>query len=276
MKKRYQIDNIVSFVIIVVSAVLMVVPLYFTILNAFKPNAEIAANIAAWPIQPTLDNFVKVWKRLDFPMIFSNTLIITVGSAIGCVVFSGMLGYWIARHVNWFTKTWNALLLCGMCVPFQCIMIGFAQIIGKVGLAGTTLGVMVSNWCFSLPMCVFLVSGAVKAVPYEIEEAAIIDGCSSFKVFWQIIFPLIKGTVFTVICIQVIKYWNDYLLPQFFLSRPSQRTIQIAMQVFFNETQFSWDLAVAAVSLSVLPLFVFFVFAQKQVLEGATVGSVKG
>ena len=276
MKARDRIDTAIRLFLIILSTALMIVPLYLTILNAFKPNAEIAANIAALPQAPTIRNFVRVWNRLNFPLVFRNTLIIAVGSAIGCVILSGMAGYWIARHTNWFTKTWNLLFLAGLCVPFQCIMIGFAQIIGKVGLNGTILGVIISNWCFSLPMCTFLVNGAVKSVPYEIEEAAIIDGCSSFALFWRVVFPLIRGTIFTVVTIQVIQYWNDYLLPQFFLTRPSQRTIQISMQVFFNETQFSWDLAVAAVTLSIIPLLMFFIFAQKQVLEGATAGSVKG
>ena len=276
MKGRKRTDRIVRLIIIVVTACLMLVPLYFTILNAFKPNSEIARNIAAWPIEPTFGNFVRVWHKLNFPLIFKNTLVITLSSTVGAVIFSGMSGYWIARYRSAFNKVLNLLLLSGMCVPFQCIMIGFAKIIGKVGLQGTILGVIVSNWCFSLPICVFLVSGAVKSVPLEIEEAAIIDGCSSFSLYWKIVFPLIKGSLFTVVIIEVIQNWNDYLLPQFFLTRPNQRTIQIAMQVFFNETQFSWDSAVAAVSISVLPLLLGFLAAQKQVLEGVTAGAVKG
>ena len=125
-------------------------------------------------------------------------------------------------------------------------------------------------------MSMFLVSGAVKSIPIEIEEAAKIDGCSSFSTYWRIIFPLIRGMIFTIVTLNVLTYWNDYLMTQFILTKNTQRTLQIAMQSLFNEAFFSWDTAVAAVTLSILPLFIFFVIAQKQVLEGVTSGSVKG
>lgn len=276
MKRKERLDTAIRLILIAISSMIVIVPLYFVVLNSFKPYSEIAANIAAFPINPTMDNFKDAWQRLNFPKVLLNTTVITVFSAVGCVIFTGMTGYWIARHTNRFTKTWNFLILCGMCVPFQCIMITFAKMIGLMNLGNHLSGVVISFWVFSLPMSMFLVTGAVKSVPVEIEEAAIIDGCSSFSLFWRITFPLIKGTMFTIVSLNVLTYWNDYLMTQFILAKPSQRTIQIAMQSLFNEAFFSWDTAVAAVTLSILPLFIFFVLAQKQVLEGVTAGSVKG
>lgn len=276
MKRRKRIGTIVREVLICLSCIIVMIPLYFTVLNAFKPYAEIAANIAAWPKQPTLANFGDAWRRLDFLNVLKNTTVITVLSALGCVVISGMTGYWIARHINRFTKTWNALFLCGMCVPFQCIMITFAKMIGILKLGNHLMGVVISFWVFSMPMSLFLVTGAVKNIPLGIEEAAIIDGCTSLQLFWRIVFPLIKGTMFTIVTLNVLTYWNDYLMTQFILTKTANRTIQIAMQSLFNEAFFSWDTAVAAVTLSITPLFIFFVIAQKQVIGGATAGSVKG
>ncbi len=276
MKSRARLDTAVRLILIVITCVIVVIPLYLTVLNAFKPYSEIAASISAFPKNPTMNNFKEAWRRLNFPKVLGNTLIITIFSSIGCVVFTGMTGYWIARHRSFFTKAWNVLILAAMCVPFQGFMIAYAQMIGSMGLGGKLIGVIISFWVFSMPMSVFLVTGAVKSVPLEIEEAATIDGCSSFGKFWRVVVPLIKGTLFTVVSLEVLYYWNDYLMTQFILSKPSQRTIQIAMQSLFNEAFFAWDTAVAAVTLSILPLFIFFVIAQKQVLEGVTAGSVKG
>ena len=225
---------------------------------------------------PTLDNFVEAWQRLNYPRVLANTLIITVFSAGGIVVLSGMSGYWITRHENRFTKICYVLILCGMSVPFQCVMITFAKMIGLLNLGNQYMGVIMSNWTFSLPMSVFLVTGAVKSLPIEIEESAVIDGCSPISLYWRIVFPLTKGTMFTIVSLEVLKYWNNYLMTQFILSKPDMRTIQIAMMSLFNEALFSWDVAVAAVTLSILPLFIFFVIAQKQVLSSATMGAVKG
>ena len=276
MKTRDRLGTLVREILILVSCVIVMVPLYFTVLNAFKPYSEIAANIAAWPKAPTLANFANAWRRLNFHNVLKNTTVITILSGLGCVVISGMTGYWIARHSNRLTKTWNLLFLCGMCVPFQCIMITFAKMIGLMKMGNHLMGVVISFWVFSLPMSLFLVTGAVKNVPIGIEEAAIIDGCGNLQLFWRIVFPLIKGTMFTIVSLNVLTYWNDYLMTQFILTKTENRTIQIAMQSLFNEAFFSWDTAVAAVTLSITPLFIFFVIAQKQVIGGATAGSVKG
>lgn len=276
MKKSQRVNIFFPLLFIMVSCFVVLIPLYFTVLNAFKPNAEITESIAALPKNPTLQNFMTAWKRLDYPKVLGNTLIITIFSALGTVILSGMTGYWLARHRNWFTKLCFGLILCGMCVPFQCIMITFAKMIGVLNMGNHFLGVIISNWTFSLPMSIFLVTGAVKVLPLEIEESAIIDGCSAFTLYWRIVFPLTKGTTFTIVSLEVLKYWNNYLMTQFILTKPQKRTIQIAMMSLFNEALFSWDVAVAAVTLSILPLFIFFIAAQKQVLSSVTVGAVKG
>lgn len=276
MKRNKRIRTSLALVFIVFSCTLVLIPLYFTVLNSFKPYPEIAANIAALPREATLNNIKEAWTRLNYPLVLLNTLIVTVFSAIGTVILSGMTGYWLARHQNRFTRLCYVLILCGMSVPFQCIMITFARMIGLLNLGNRYLGVIMSNWTFSLPMSVFLVTGAVKSLPVEIEESAVIDGCSPINMYWRIVFPLTKGTMFTIVSLEVLKYWNNYLMTQFILTKPQRRTIQIAMMSLFNEAMFSWDVAVAAVTLSILPLFIFFVIAQKQVLSSATVGAVKG
>lgn len=276
MKRNKRIRTSLALVFIVFSCTLVLIPLYFTVLNSFKPYPEIAANIAALPREATLNNIKKAWTRLNYPLVLLNTLIVTVFSAIGTVILGGMTGYWLARHQNRFTRLCYVLILCGMSVPFQCIMITFARMIGLLNLGNRYLGVIMSNWTFSLPMSVFLVTGAVKSLPVEIEESAVIDGCSPINLYWRIVFPLTKGTMFTIVSLEVLKYWNNYLMTQFILTKPQRRTIQIAMMSLFNEAMFSWDVAVAAVTLSILPLFIFFVIAQKQVLSSATVGAVKG
>lgn len=122
MKKAKRLYLFLALVFIIFSCCLVIIPLYFTVLNSFKPYSEIAANIAAFPHNPTLSNFKEAWRRLDFLRVLGNTLIVTVFSAIGTVILSGMTGYWITRHNNWFTKLCFVLILCGMSVPFQCIM----------------------------------------------------------------------------------------------------------------------------------------------------------
>ena len=276
MKREKRVTTFIYLLILIISAVAVVMPLYMTILNSFKPYPEIAADITAFPIDFTWNNYIEAWTRLDFANSFKNTLIIAIFSNVGSVVFASMLGYWIVRHPNKFTNSVYFLIIAGMAIPFQGIMITYAKMIGLLHMGNHLMGVIVSNWVFSTPMSMFLTAGAVKSVPYEIEESARIDGCGPLKVYWQIVFPLIKGTIFTVACLNIIDYWNNYLMTQFILTKKDMRTIQIAMQSLFNEAFFAWDVALGAVSLSILPLFIFFIIAQKQVLDGVTAGAVKG
>jgi raffinose/stachyose/melibiose transport system permease protein len=266
----------VFFFILLISASIVILPLFIVVLNSFKPYPEIAENIMALPKQFTFENYSDAWRRLNFAVVFKNTLVIAVFSNIGSIVFASMLGYWIVRHPGRFTKFTYFMIIAGMSVPFQGIMITFARVVGILNLNNHLYGAIISNWVFTMPMSMFLTAGAVKSVPFEIEESARIDGCGVLRTFWKIVFPLIKGTIFTIASLNVITYWNDYLMTQFLLTKKSMRTIQIAMQALFNEAFFAWDVALAAISLSILPLFIFFIFSQKQVLTGVTSGAVKG
>lgn len=276
MKKSEKIRIGVNLIILSISVIIVVIPLFLVLLNSFKPYSEIAANIVSFPTKITGKNYAQAWRRLNFPVVFKNTFIIALFSNLGSIVFAGMLGYWIVRHPGRWTKAVYLMIIAGMSVPFQGIMITFAKMVGFLNLSNHLYGAVISNWVFSMPMSMFLTAGAVKSVPFEIEEAARIDGCGPLKTYWIVVFPLIKGTVFTVASLNIITYWNDYLMTQFLLTQKSLRTIQIAMQSLFNEAFFAWDTALAAISLSVIPLFLFFIFAQKQVLDGVAAGAVKG
>lgn len=277
MKRRDRIDTAIRIIIMIISGLIVIFPLVLTVMNSFKSASEIASNILALPTSLKLDNFKEAWSRLNFPRAFMNTLMVSVVSTIGELIICGMTGYWIVRHSNMFTKFWHTLIMCAMSVPFQCIMITFSSImVGVLNLGNNVMGVGIAFWVITLPMSMFLVSGAVKSVPIEIEEAARIDGCGSFRTYWTVVFPMIKGTIFSIATLNLMKYWNDYLMTSFILTKKPMRTIQIAVHMLFNDTYFTWPVAVAAVTLSILPLFVFFVFAQKRVLGGVTDGAVKG
>ena len=167
-------------------------------------------------------------------------------------------------------------LIGSMAIPFQAVMIPFAQVTKTLHMVNSFFGLAVCFWAFSLPISLFLVAGAVKNVPLEIEEAAIIDGCSHFMTFWRVVFPLVKPAVMTFSIINTFWYWNDYLMTQMMLTRKAMRTIQLSMQALFNEAFYAWDTALSALTLSLIPMLVLFTLLQKNVLEGVAAGAVKG
>lgn len=274
---RKRLGIAVRTIILLFCLVLVLIPFYLIVVNAFKPYSEIARDLFALPGKSfTIDNFTNAWRRLKFGTALRNTTIITVLSNFGGIFLCSMTGYWITRHQNRFTRACFFVIIAFMSIPFQALMIPFARLTNSLHLSNSLVGMSICFWAMTVSLSTFIISGAVKAVPIEVENAALIDGCGSIRTFWIIVFPQIKGSVFTVATINSLWFWNDYLMTQLVLSKQSLRTIQISMQSLFNEAFFAWDTALAALTLSILPLFIFFVIAQKQVLAGASAGAVKG
>lgn len=276
MKTKKLLAKYLTVIGLLACLAVVLVPFYIIVTNSFKPYSEIAQHIFGLPKEFTTKNYVEAWRRLNFANSLKNTFVIAVLSNIGGVVFSSMCGYWITRNPNKGTKFVFFMLIAFMSIPFQALMIPFAKITSKMHLTNSLVGLSVCFWALTVPISTFITSGAVKSVPVEIEESALIDGCSHFRMYWTIVFPLIKASVFTFATINTLWFWNDYLMTQLMLSKKMLRTIQISMQALFNEAFFAWDVALAALTLAILPLFIFFIIAQKQVLEGASAGAVKG
>ena len=276
MYTRSKLNKTVTLILLIISLVIMLSPFYFIVVNSFKPMSEIAADGFALPKHFSFDNYTNAWTRLKFGRALWNTTAVTVTSAIGPVILGSMAGYWFARHFNKLTKPLYMFMIGSMAIPFQAVMIPFAKIAKAMHLMNSIWGLAVCFCTFSLPISIFLVFGATKSVSLEIEEAAIIDGCSPMMLFWRVVFPLIKPAVMTFSIINSFWYWNDYLMTQMMLTRPALRTIQLSMQSMFNEAFYAWDTALAALTLSLIPMLIVFTLLQKNVLEGISAGAVKG
>ena len=276
MYTRSKLNKTVTWILLAIALIFILSPFYFIVVNSFKPLSEIAADGFALPKHFGLDNYTTAWTRLKFGRALFNTTAVTILSTVGPIIFGSMAGYWFARHYNKFTKPIYLLMIGSMAIPFQAVMIPFAKVAKAMHLMNSIWGLAVCFWAFSLPISIFLVFGATKSVPLEIEEAAIIDGCSSFMLFWRVVFPLIKPAVMTFSIINIFWYWNDYLMTQMMLTRPALRTIQLSMQTLFNEAFYAWDTSLAALTLSLIPMLIVFTLLQKNVLEGISAGAVKG
>lgn len=257
--------------------ILNLFPFFLALMNSFKSSMEIAKSILSFPAHIGLENYAKAWKALEFPKVFLNTLIITVIGNAGLIVFGTMTGYWITRFRTRFNRILFLLLLASMAVPFEALMVPMMRVTRAAQLNGSLWGLGVSYWGLGAAMVVFLTSGAVKSIPYELEEAACIDGCTKFTTFWRVVFPLLKNTVATFTVLNVFWLWNDYLMPQLMLGRTSELyTIQLAMRSLFLEYYAMWDVALAALVLSLLPILIFFLIGQRYIVSGIVTGAVKG
>lgn len=260
----------------ILAALLFLVPFYFVLVNSVKSFGDLMRDSAGWPEAFRWDNYTRVWEIMRFPRAFMNSLVITVLANAGLVVISAMAAYRMLRRPSRFNRLLFALFISAMVIPFQSIMIPLVQVASHSGLMDSRLGLIVCYFGFGVSLNLFLYHGFMKSIPLEIEESAVVDGCTPYGVFWRIVFPLLKPMTITVLLLNSLWIWNDFLLPSLVLHDSGLRTIPLQTYSFFGQYTKQWDLALAGLVLGVAPMVAFFLLMQKHVIAGISAGAVKG
>lgn len=275
MNPRYTKVTLLLEIIGILLGIIFLIPFYFVFINSVKGFADILIDAAAWPQEFLFSNYLKVWDIINFPRAFWNSLIITVTSNIGLVVISSMAAWKMVRTPGKFSKILFVLFVSAMVIPFQTVMIPLMKLGGTLNLTNSIPGLIIMYFGFGVPLSLFLYHGFIKTVPIEIEESARIDGCSQFGVFWRIVFPLLKPITVTVVILNTLWIWNDYLLPLLVLQDAELRTIPLATSSFFAQYTKQWDMGLAALVMGITPVIIFFLFLQKHIIKGIAQGSIK-
>lgn len=223
-----------------------------------------------------MENYVKGIERTEYFEAFGWSLFITIFSVIAIILCTSMCAWYINRVVNTGTKTIYYLCLFSMIVPFQMVMFTLSKIANMMKL-NTPWGLIIIYLGYGAGLSVFMFSGFVKSIPIEIEEAAMIDGCTPIQTFFRVVFPVMKPTCVTVAILQTMWIWNDYLLPYLVLDIKKYKTIPIAIQ-YLRGGYGSIDMGamMGVLVLSIIPIIVFYMFCQKYIIEGVVAGAVKG
>lgn len=273
--------GVIANIILICVCLAYLFPIYIIVVNAFKNRAELYENVLAFPSQFSFQYFAKAMDKMDFFNALKNSLIVTLVSITIIVVLASMCAWMLARTENKISKFIFMLFVATMLIPFQTLMMPLMQVLG---FGRDTLGLPVVDalggliFCyigFGASMSVFLYHGFVKSVPVALEEAATIDGCSKFGVFWRIVFPMLKPVTMTVIILDVIWIWNDYLLPSLVLTSKANRTIPLSTASFFGQFTIQWNMAMAGLTLTIIPVIIFYLCAQKYIVKGVAAGAVK-
>lgn len=263
-------------ILMIIFAIIFIVPALVVILNSFKPLGEILTDTFGLPSGLYLDNFKYVLENMNYGRIFLNTVTICVCAIAVTVLLSAMCAYRLAR---WNNKAANIILLvlmASMTVPFQSIMLPLTKICKTLHLTNSIPGLILILIPLYCPMAVFIYQGFMKSIPYEIEEAAQIDGCTRLKTFFSIIFPLLKPATSSVVVLFTLQMWNDFTLPMIMLQSAEKKTITTTVYSFFSAYSMRWDYALTSLTLSAIPMILFFLFMQKYLINGIVAGSVKG
>lgn len=259
--------------------VIYMAPFYLMIINSFKTRREIFSNTTGLPSTWNFKNYLDAMNKMNVISAFANSIIITVGSVILILLFSSMAAWVLVRNQSKKSKIIFYVFTSGMIVPFQAVMLPLVKWmanikIGPFQMLGTHYGLIFMYIGFGVSMSIFLYHGFIKGIPQEVEEAAIIDGCSKWQTYVKVLLPLLKPTTVTVSVLNSIWIWNDFLLP-FLTVNGKINTIPLAMNTFFGAFSKQWELAMAALIMAIIPIVIFYFFVQKQIIAGIVQGSIK-
>lgn len=278
--KEKQGTNRILTVVLILGCVTVLFPLYMTVVIAFKNPTEMTNDIAgalALPSSFSLSNFAEAMRVTNFWRSLTNSFVITGLTITLSLLIHSVAGYVIGRNMG-RKKGYKFIyfyIVSGMFVPFSILMMPLVKETSKIGLANP-LGVIILYVVFYMPMNVMLYSGYLKNIPLAMEEAAEIDGASVWKTYWTVIFPMMKPMHATVAVLTALGTWNDVMTPLVIMSGSENTTLPLAQLNFQTQFGTNYNLAFASYLLSLIPILVFYIICQKQIIGGVANGAVKG
>jgi raffinose/stachyose/melibiose transport system permease protein len=278
--KKKKITKALSMAGLIVIFIAYMFPFIMVVINSLKQKRDIIKSPFSWLFTIkglSFDNFVKAFTQMDFLNAFKNSLFVTVSATVLVTLLASMLAYYIVRHKNWISNSTFALMVASMIIPFQAIMIPLVSIYGgTLGVLNHRLTLIFMHTGFSMAMSVFMFHGFINGnIPIALEEAAYIDGCTHTQTFFGIVFPLLRPIISTMVILNALAFWNDFLLPSLVLTDKKLLTLPLSTYSFYGTYSADYGTIMAGLLLCVIPILILYVVLQKQIINGVVAGAVK-
>ncbi|HBU84824.1 MULTISPECIES: carbohydrate ABC transporter permease [Paenibacillus] len=261
--------------LLIVAMMLFIFPFLLLITNSFKANQAITSDPLGLPVSVQWDNYVSAFDKMGYMSAFGNSLLITVAGVLLIAMLAAMTAHYFVRHKSKLNQYLFFLMVAAMIIPFQAIMIPLVKIYGSLGMLDNKWSLIYMYIGFGSPLAVFIYHGFIKSIPLELEEAALIDGCGRVQTFFRIVLPVLLPTSVTITVLNVLWIWNDFLLPSLVLTSSEQRTLPLSTFYFYGTYTVDYGPLMAGLVLTLLPVLVVYLFAQKYIIQGVMQGSIK-
>jgi raffinose/stachyose/melibiose transport system permease protein len=275
--KKARLSNIIITIVLITGLVVIVYPVLLTVMSSLKPRKEISQSFVALPKQFYLGNYREILSGGEFAKSTFNSAIVTICSLGLIITVIPMLSYSLERNSS--RKSYKfafGFIMVGIFIPFQVVMLPIVKILSGFHLTNR-IGLMLIYLGMSVPKMSFLYYGYMKSVPWELEEAAHIDGAGLVTIFWRIVYPLLKPMTVTVIILQGLWIWNDFMIPLIIVNRRAAFwTLPLFQYIFRGQFDIQYNLIFTTFVLAMLPMIILYVFLQQYILKGLTEGSLKG
>ncbi|MDN4604341.1 carbohydrate ABC transporter permease [Paenibacillus sp. F6_3S_P_1C] len=261
--------------LLIVAMLLFIFPFLLLITNSFKANQAITSDPLGLPASVQWDNYVSAFDKMGYMSAFGNSLLITVAGVLLIAMLAAMTAHYFVRHRSKLNQYLFFLMVAAMIIPFQAIMIPLVKIYGSLGMLDNKWSLIYMYIGFGSPLAVFIYHGFIKSIPLELEEAALMDGCGRVQTFFRIVLPVLLPTSVTITVLNVLWIWNDFLLPSLVLTSSEQRTLPLSTFYFYGTYTVDYGPLMAGLVLTLLPVLVVYLFAQKYIIQGVMQGSIK-
>ena len=277
---KRKLANALAMIGLIIVFIAYMFPFLMVVINSLKEKRDIIKSPFSWLFTIkglSFDNFEKAFTQMDFLNAFKNSLIVTVSATVLVTILAAMLAYYIVRHNNAVSKLTFALMVASMIIPFQAIMIPLVSIYGgTLNILNHRLTLIFMHTGFSMAMSVFMFHGFIRGnVPIALEEAACIDGCTRSQTFFKIVLPLLKPIISTMVILNSMAFWNDFLLPSLVLRDKELLTLPLSTYSFYGTYSADYGTIMAGLLLCVIPIMILYVALQKQIIGGVVAGAVK-
>lgn len=277
---KRKVANILAMAGLIILFIAYMFPFIMVVINSLKQKRDIIKSPFSWLFTIkglSFDNFEKAFTQMDFLNAFKNSLIVTVSATVLVTILAAMLAYYIVRNNNIISKITFSLMVASMIIPFQAIMIPLVSIYGgTLNILNHRVTLIFMHTGFAMAMSVFMFHGFIRGnVPIALEEAAYIDGCTHSQTFFKIVLPLLKPIISTMVILNSLAFWNDYLLPSLVLTDKKLLTLPLSTYSFYGTYSADYGTIMAGLLLCVLPILILYVILQKQIIGGVVAGAVK-
>ncbi len=257
-----------------VVSLIMITPIYLVIINAFKTKAQASSMGVDLPTVLQWQNFAAVIEKGKLVTAFGNSALYAITSTVIGITLSALAAYVLSRNRTRFNRAIYFLIVMGIAMPTNFVTL--TKVMQVTHLINSQLGIIILYSASHIPLNVFLIYAFIGSLPRELDEAAILDGCSPLRLFFSVIYPLLTPVLVTAAVLNLLDTWNEFLLPLYYLNKSTAWPMTLAIYNFFGQYQSDWSLVSADIVLTILPVIIVYLLAQRYILSGLTIGAIKG
>lgn len=275
-KVKKRIARTIIYTLLGLFALVNVYPIVWMAINSLKSEQEFTVNQFGIPNEFILDNYANAWEIANLGVLFKNSIFVCVTATLVTVIIGALASYFLARFTFKFNKIMYTFFIFGLLIPIHATLVPMFILMKNLGLLNTEVTLLFPYIAFHLPITIFILTSFMKAFPKDIEESAIMDGAGIFRIFWSIILPMSRPAIATVVILNFIYNWNEFSFALVLINDPELQTLPLGLANFAGQFTTNYGAQMAGLTMSLVPIIIFYLFLEKEIVNGMTSGAVKG